>query len=179
MTYPNTNQSSRSQKLSGVSRFLAFLLRRTIVKDVVQGIIIGAVLAFITAQILMHTYVTTVTVRTWARLIAMRRDWQKPAPLPRHSSGIALPVWVQKPMRWQLALSESDFFRSLRVANRTGQQTRMQLFGRPIRKKRAAPRRPAAKTANIQAGGKARRRSTLEKSHGGQGHQPRHPRRWR
>jgi uncharacterized membrane protein len=31
----------------------AFMFRRTIVSDVVQGIIIGGVLAFITAQIIM------------------------------------------------------------------------------------------------------------------------------
>jgi hypothetical protein len=34
--------------------------RRTIVSDIVQGIIIGGVLAFITAQIIMNAYVTTV-----------------------------------------------------------------------------------------------------------------------
>ncbi len=38
----------------------AFIRRRTIVSDVVQGIIIGGVLAFITLQILANTYVTTV-----------------------------------------------------------------------------------------------------------------------
>jgi hypothetical protein len=36
------------------------MFRRTIVSDVVQGIIIGGVLAFITLQILANTYVTTV-----------------------------------------------------------------------------------------------------------------------
>ena len=36
------------------------MFRRTIVADVVQGIIIGGVLAFITAQIIMNAYVTTV-----------------------------------------------------------------------------------------------------------------------
>ncbi|MCX5772053.1 MAG: DUF1214 domain-containing protein [Candidatus Hydrogenedentes bacterium] len=36
------------------------MFRRTIVSDVVQGIIIGGVLAFITAQIIMNAYVTTV-----------------------------------------------------------------------------------------------------------------------
>ena len=38
----------------------AIMLRRTIVSDVVQGVIVGGVLAFITAQILMNAYVTTV-----------------------------------------------------------------------------------------------------------------------
>jgi hypothetical protein len=38
----------------------AFIVRRTIVNDVVQGIIIGGVLAFITLQILAHAYVTKV-----------------------------------------------------------------------------------------------------------------------
>jgi hypothetical protein len=38
----------------------AIMFRRTIVSDVVQGIIIGGVLALITAQILMNAYVTTV-----------------------------------------------------------------------------------------------------------------------
>ncbi len=36
------------------------MFRRTIVSDVVQGIIVGGVLAFITFQILARTYVTTV-----------------------------------------------------------------------------------------------------------------------
>src|SRR5215469_13099699 len=34
--------------------------RRTIVSDIVQGIIVGGVLAFITFQIIAHTYVTKV-----------------------------------------------------------------------------------------------------------------------
>jgi hypothetical protein len=38
----------------------AIMFRRTIVSDVVQAIIIGGVLAFITAQIIMNAYVTTV-----------------------------------------------------------------------------------------------------------------------
>jgi hypothetical protein len=38
----------------------AIMFRRTIVSDVVQGIIIGGVLAFITAQMIMSAYVTTV-----------------------------------------------------------------------------------------------------------------------
>ena len=45
-------------------RMFAIMFRRTIVSDVVQGIIIGGVLAFITAQIIMNAYVTTVNGRT-------------------------------------------------------------------------------------------------------------------
>jgi hypothetical protein len=60
MTHPNAHQPRPSQDRSSVSRLLAFLLRRTIVSDVVQGIIIGGVLAFITFQILAHAYVTKV-----------------------------------------------------------------------------------------------------------------------
>jgi hypothetical protein len=41
-------------------RMFAIMFRRTIVSDDVQGIIIGGVLAFITAQIIMNAYVTTV-----------------------------------------------------------------------------------------------------------------------
>jgi ABC-type xylose transport system permease subunit len=41
-----------------IIRILMF--NRTIFTDVVQGIIIGGVLAFITAQIIMNAYVTTV-----------------------------------------------------------------------------------------------------------------------
>ncbi len=39
---------------------LAAIFKRTVISDVVQGVIIGGVLAFITAQILMSTYVTRV-----------------------------------------------------------------------------------------------------------------------
>jgi hypothetical protein len=60
MTYPNAKLPRRSRDLNGVSRLPAFLLRRTIVSDVVQGIIAGGVLAFITFQILAHGYVTKV-----------------------------------------------------------------------------------------------------------------------
>jgi hypothetical protein len=44
----------------------AIMFRRTIVADVVQGIILGGVLAFITAQILMNAYVTT--VNSWTTI---------------------------------------------------------------------------------------------------------------
>jgi hypothetical protein len=62
----NANQPRRSLDRSGVSRLRAFLRRRSIVSDVVQGIIIGCVLALITLQILAHTYVTK--VNGWGRL---------------------------------------------------------------------------------------------------------------
>src|SRR5271157_6020560 len=56
----NANQLRRSQDRSSVSKLLAFLWRRSIVSDVVQGIIVGGVLAFITFLILAHAYVTKV-----------------------------------------------------------------------------------------------------------------------
>jgi hypothetical protein len=56
----NANQPRRSQDRSGVSRLPAFLWRRNPVSDVVQGIIVGGVLAFITFQIIAHSYVTKV-----------------------------------------------------------------------------------------------------------------------
>jgi hypothetical protein len=54
------NQPHRSQGPTGGSRLPAFLIRRTIVSDIVQGIIAGGVLAFITFQIIAHAYVTKV-----------------------------------------------------------------------------------------------------------------------
>ena len=56
----NANQPRRSQDRSGAHRLPAFLWRRNIVSDVVQGIIVGGVLAFITFQILANAYVTKV-----------------------------------------------------------------------------------------------------------------------
>jgi hypothetical protein len=56
----NANQPRRSPNRSGVSRLLALLWRRNIVSDVVQGIIAGGVLAFITFQVIAHAYVTKV-----------------------------------------------------------------------------------------------------------------------
>jgi hypothetical protein len=56
----NANQPSRFQDRSSVSRWPAFLWRRNIVSDVVQGIIVGGVLAFITFQLLAHVNVTKV-----------------------------------------------------------------------------------------------------------------------
>jgi hypothetical protein len=56
----NANQPRPSQDRRGVSRWPVFLWRRTIVSDVVQGIIVGGVLALITFQVLAHAYVTKV-----------------------------------------------------------------------------------------------------------------------
>ncbi len=56
----NANQPHRSGGPATGSRLPAFIVRRTIVNDVVQGIIIGGVLAFITLPILAHAYVTKV-----------------------------------------------------------------------------------------------------------------------
>ena len=60
MTFRNSSQAQGSQGPNGVSRFRARLRRRTIFSDVVQGIIVGGVLAFITFLIIAHTYVTKV-----------------------------------------------------------------------------------------------------------------------
>lgn len=54
MTEPNTLQPQYSPG----SRVRPRFFRRTIVSDVVQGIIVGGVLALITFQIIAHTYVT-------------------------------------------------------------------------------------------------------------------------
>ncbi len=56
----NANQPHPSGSPTRSSRLPAFIVRRTIVNDVVQGIIMGGVLAFITLQILAHAYITKV-----------------------------------------------------------------------------------------------------------------------
>src|SRR5215472_10031474 len=56
----NADQPHRSGGSAAVSRRFVFSRRRTIVDDVVEGIIIGGVLAFITFQIIAHAYVTKV-----------------------------------------------------------------------------------------------------------------------
>ncbi len=56
----NANQSQRSQDRSGASRWPAFLWRRNLISDVVQGIIVGGLVAFITFQFITHAYVTKV-----------------------------------------------------------------------------------------------------------------------
>lgn len=56
----NANQPRHSLNRSAVSRLLLLLWRRNIVSDVVQGIIVGGVLAFITFQIIARAYVTRV-----------------------------------------------------------------------------------------------------------------------
>jgi hypothetical protein len=54
------SQSYHPQDRSRVSRFLARLGRRNVVADVVQGIIAGGVLGFITFRMIAHAYVTKV-----------------------------------------------------------------------------------------------------------------------
>jgi hypothetical protein len=56
----NGNQPRRSQDRSGVSRSLVTLGPRNIGTDIVQGIIVGGLLAFITFQIIAHADVTKV-----------------------------------------------------------------------------------------------------------------------
>lgn len=56
----NIQQQHPLQDRHGVSRLFGFVTRRNIVSDVVQGVIVGGVLAFITFQIIAHAYVTNV-----------------------------------------------------------------------------------------------------------------------
>ena len=56
----NANQPHRSRGPTAGSGRPAFLFSRTIINDVVQGIISGGVLAFITFQVVAHAYVTKV-----------------------------------------------------------------------------------------------------------------------
>lgn len=62
----NAKQVHRSQDRSAVSKLRARLWRRNIVSDVVQGIISGGVLAFITLQIFAQAHVTK--VNGWATM---------------------------------------------------------------------------------------------------------------
>jgi hypothetical protein len=65
MTYPAMEQPSRPPAFK---RVFQFLRRRTIVTDVVQGIIIGGVLAFITATLIINYEVKAMqtTVNGWS-----------------------------------------------------------------------------------------------------------------
>src|SRR5215469_6005981 len=56
----DAKQADHSLGKAAGFRLPAFLWRRNIVSDVVQGIIIGGVLAFITFQIIAHTYITKI-----------------------------------------------------------------------------------------------------------------------
>lgn len=60
MTDLDTGEARHSQGFGRGTKWPAFIWRRTIVSDVVQGIIVGGVLAFITFQIIAHAYVTKV-----------------------------------------------------------------------------------------------------------------------
>ena len=55
-----TDQPRGSPDRSGAHELPAILRRRTIVSDIVQGTILGGVLAFITLQVIAHTYVTKI-----------------------------------------------------------------------------------------------------------------------
>jgi len=56
----NASEPGPLPERSRLSGFLARLRRRNIVSDVVQGIIIGGVLGFITFKVIAHAYVTEV-----------------------------------------------------------------------------------------------------------------------
>lgn len=56
----NANQATGSPDGPVGDRRRGFLTRRSVVSDVVQGIITGGVLAFLTFQIMAHTYVTKI-----------------------------------------------------------------------------------------------------------------------
>ena len=60
MIHLHGHQPSRSQDRNGSFRLLATLGPRNLFTDVVQGIIVGCVLAFITFKIIAHAYVTRV-----------------------------------------------------------------------------------------------------------------------
>ena len=54
------NPARRYRNLSSGSRLPAFIVKRTLLADVVQGIIVGGVLAFITFHLITRAYGTTV-----------------------------------------------------------------------------------------------------------------------
>jgi len=56
----NARQPHHQRGITARFGLPAFIVKRTIVSDVVQGIIIGGVLAFITFKIVAHAYVTRV-----------------------------------------------------------------------------------------------------------------------
>lgn len=60
MNHSLGHQPSRSQDRSGAFRLFATLGPRNLFTDMVQGIIIGCVLAFITFHVIAHAYVKTV-----------------------------------------------------------------------------------------------------------------------
>lgn len=61
-------QIHHSPASNRVTRIFAFILRRTIVSDIVQGIIVGGVLAFITANLIINAEVKAMqtTVNGWS-----------------------------------------------------------------------------------------------------------------
>jgi hypothetical protein len=68
MMYPDTRQSRRLQNSGRVTRRFNFLRKGTVTIDLVQGVIIGAVLAFITANLLINAAVHRMqtTVNGWS-----------------------------------------------------------------------------------------------------------------
>jgi hypothetical protein len=64
----NTNQSHRSQGPTAGTRLRALLLKRTIFRDVVQGILAGGVLAFFTAILVINVedHAIQTTVNGWS-----------------------------------------------------------------------------------------------------------------
>src|SRR5215469_14092820 len=65
------NEAARSRRHSVGIRLPAFIGKRTIVSDVVQGVIVGAVLAFITFQIIARSYV--MHVNGWTTMLVCGR----------------------------------------------------------------------------------------------------------
>jgi len=66
MDRDTTDQPRGSPDGRGTHKLPAILSKRTIVSDVVQGTILGGVLAFSTLQIIAHTYVTK--INGWATI---------------------------------------------------------------------------------------------------------------
>lgn len=64
----NMEQASRSQISHRVNRIFSFIRRRTIVADIVQGTIVGGVLAFITANLIINAEVKAIqtTANGWS-----------------------------------------------------------------------------------------------------------------
>jgi hypothetical protein len=71
----NANPYGRPQPLSGSSRLQAFLLRRTVVSDVLQGVIFGGVLAFVTVRLVISPEVQAIhtTANGWSTTLACGR----------------------------------------------------------------------------------------------------------
>ena len=64
----NSTQRLRPQARATTLLLPAFIVKRNLVSDVVQGIIVGGVLAFFTFKLVAHAYVTTVNGWTTMRV---------------------------------------------------------------------------------------------------------------